>query len=153
MADNPYQTPAANIGGQQSISTGDGVSPEVVDMLVRTRPWTLFLAILGFIMVGVIVLVALSTMSTGISAGVAMGLVNLAVAVIYILPSIKLLQYSSAITNLRIYPNSQSLEIALDRQRSFWKTMGIFAMIGIILMVIGIILGVSAASSAPTYRY
>ena len=152
MKENPYQSPASSIGGQQSIHSGDGVSNSIVDIMARTRPWTLFVAVLGLIGVGFMVLAAIMifvTMSKLGSVGIAglMSFIYLAMAAIYSLPCIRLVQYSSAITQLRISPNSQTLEIALDRQRSFWMTVGIMILIGFVLMLILMAVGASQGAS------
>lgn len=152
MEENPYQSPAANIEGYQSINTGDGVSAETVDQLARTRPWTLFVAVMGFIGVGFMVIAALmgfAAMSQVGAGGVGMmiGLIYLAMAAIYALPLIRLVQYSSAITQLRISPSSRALELAMDKQRSFWKTVGIMMIIGIVLMILLMIASASMVNS------
>ena len=59
LGPNPYQSPATNLSGLQSVTSGGGVSPAVVDILIRTRPWTLFVAILGLIGVGIMVIAAI----------------------------------------------------------------------------------------------
>lgn len=159
MEENPYQSPAANIEGYQSINSGDGVSPESVDQLARTRPWTLFVAVMGFIGVGFMVIAALMMFATmsrlgAGGVGVMMGLIYLAMAAIYALPLIRLVQYSSAITQLRVSPNSRALELALDRQRSFWKTVGIMMIVGIVLMILMMIASASMATrTMNTYPY
>ncbi|MGI9243788.1 MAG: hypothetical protein ACR2RV_23525 [Verrucomicrobiales bacterium] len=155
---NPYQTPAANIGGVQSVGAGDGVSSATVDILVRTRPWALFVAVLGLIGVGFLVVAAIGLLavfsqlgSSGI--GLVMALLYFAIAAIYALPCIRLVQYCSAITRLRTTPTSASLENALDRQRSFWKTIGIMILIGILLGVLMAIVSATATVSTPSGRY
>ena len=159
MDENPYQSPAANIGGYQSLNSGDGVSAEIVDQLARTRPWTLFVAVIGLIGVGFMVLFALlgfAAMSQVGAAGFGMlvGLIYLAIAAVSALPMIRLIQYSSAITQLRVSPNSRSLELAMDRQRSYWKTVGIMMIIGIVLCGLMMIASMSmAASTARSYPY
>ena len=152
MEDNPYQSPASSIGGQQSIHTGDGVSNGIIDIMARTRPWTLFVAILGLIGVGfmilasIIIFATMSKLGNG-GVGILMSLIYLAMAAIYALPCIRLIQYSSAITQLRLTPTSQTLEIALDRQRSFWKTIGIMILVGFVLTVILMVVGASQGSA------
>jgi len=76
-----------------------------------------------------------------------MALIYVAMAAIYALPCVRLVQYSSAITNLRVGPSSQNLELALDKQRSFWKTVGIMILIGFVLMVILMAVGASQATA------
>lgn len=155
---NPYQSPATKIGGLQGVGGGDGVSSAAVDILVRTRPWALFVAVLGLIGVGFMVLAAISLFAlfgrTG-SGGVGMvlALLYFAMAAIYALPCIRLVQYSSAISQLRMTPTSGALENALDKQRAFWKTIGIMILIGILIGVVMAILSATTASSISTRSY
>ena len=80
-------------------------------------------------------------------------LLYLAIAAIYALPCTRLVRYCSAITQLRMTPTSASLENALDRQRSFWKTIGIMILIGILLGVLMAIMSTSATVPMSPERY
>lgn len=141
LGPNPYQSPATNLSGLQGATSGGGVSPAVVDILIRTRPWTLFVAILGLLGVGIMVIAAIGLFAVfsrlgGGGIGLVMALLYLGMAAIYALPCIRLVQYSSAISQLRATPTAGALELALDRQRSFWVTIGIMILIGIMLGVV-----------------
>jgi hypothetical protein len=132
------------------------VSPALVDLLTRTRPWTMFVAVLGLIGVGfmvlgaILILAASSKFGSG-GIGFIMALLYLGMAAIYALPCIRLVQYSSAISQLRISPSARSLEIALDCQRSFWKTVGIMILVGILLGVAMAIISAGAAYSGSSF--
>ncbi len=65
-----------------------------------------------------------------------MGVIYLAMGLVYLWLGIKLMGYGSAIGSLRMSGSVQHLELALDHQRSFWKTMGIMTLIGIVIFFV-----------------
>ena len=78
----------------------------------------------------------------------------LVMAAIYALPLVYLIKYSSAISRLRYSPSTSNLEEAIDRQRSFWKVVGIMILVGIVLMVmLAIFASMSASSASRSYNY
>ncbi|MGH8398355.1 MAG: hypothetical protein ACRETA_08940 [Gammaproteobacteria bacterium] len=131
------------------------VSESMLGDLNATRPWVKFLAILGFIFTGFIVLAGLF-MFVGFSAmpmrpgmpaffGPVFGVLYLLMAVFfYLIPCLYLIRYGNAIT--RIPANGQAaLEDAIKHQKSFWKYLGIFTIIAIVLYVLIIIGGITFA--------
>jgi len=86
---------------------------------------------------------------SGMMAG--MGIFYLVFSILYIFPSLRLWQYASSISNLESSQQTLDLETALDRQRSFWKFVGIMVTLTIILYIVAIaVFAISAiaASSA-----
>jgi hypothetical protein len=157
---NPYSPPSdlgvSGPSAQQAPAPGSP-SPNAVEHLRRTRPWTMFLSILGFIGGG---LMALATLFMGIGAAAGssefMGgedaAVVLALAafyavatVMYILVSVLLFKYGRAIGYLLQFGRNQELEEALDAQRRFWKAMGVIAIVTMALMVVAMFVGVGIA--------
>ena len=131
------------------------VSDGMLDALNATRPWVKFLAILGFVVMAFMVLAGL-IMFVGFSVapeasklpaffGPVFGVVYVVMAVFfYLIPCLYLLRYANAIT--RIPASGQTaLEDALKQQKSFWKYMGIFAIIVITVYVLCIIGGIAFA--------
>ncbi|MGH2508505.1 MAG: hypothetical protein ACRESX_01235 [Gammaproteobacteria bacterium] len=126
------------------------VSNDMLDALNGTRPWVKFLAILGFIVMAFMVLAGLITFvgftaipgNTGLPHifGPIFGIAYIVVSVFfYLIPCIYLYRYSNAITRIPEFGQS-ALEDALKYQKSFWKYMGIFAIVVIaayILMIVG----------------
>ena len=54
-------------------------------------------------------------------------------AVIYLLPSLRLLKYANAIARLELAPDSASLEGALEQQRAFWRLVGVITIVSLLL--------------------
>ena len=106
----------------------------------------LFFAVIGFLWAGLCLILGIMALSAGGSGGAVSALIMIVIGGIYFLPSFKLLQYSTAIGNLRISPTVQSLDTAVERQRSFWKTMGIITICAIVLYIAMIIFVMNQAS-------
>jgi len=156
---NPYSPPAdlAARGPSAHVAPSPGSpTPNAVDLLRRTRPWAMFLAILGFIGGG---MMALATLVMGIGAAadssnfmggdapvVAVLAAFYAVATaMYIFVSVLMFKYGRAIGFLVQFNRNQELEEALDAQRRLWKTMGVIAIVMMALMVVAMIGGMAFA--------
>ncbi|MGA9853268.1 MAG: hypothetical protein WBR15_10090 [Gammaproteobacteria bacterium] len=131
------------------------VSDDMLDALNATRPWVKFLAILGFVVMAFMVLAGL-VMFAGFSAmparsglspvfGPVFGILYILMAVFfYLIPCLYLMRYGNAIT--RIPASGQAaLEDALKHQKSFWKYLGIFAIVMIVAYIVIIIGGIAFA--------
>lgn len=131
------------------------VSESMLESLQRTRPWVKFLAILGFVFGGLMTVAGLM-MSVAFSFipakagfphffGPVFGVLYIIMAIFfYVLPCLYLLRYGSAIT--RIPESGQAaIEEALQQQKRFWKYMGIFAIVVLVLYVFFFIGGITAA--------
>jgi hypothetical protein len=138
---------------QQAYSTSGQImfTPAAMEMLRQTKPWVRFIAILGFIVTGFIVLGALIMLILG-AGGIASGgrgggaaagfglfiaLVYLLMAALYFFPSLFLNRYASHINALLSNRREDSLEAALAAQKAFWRLVGI-----IVLVVLCIYLGI-----------
>lgn len=137
----------------------------VAAQLQRTQLWVRFLAILGFVWAGLMIVGGLLAGAAGAIAGVAgqegMQLAALLfvyplLGVLYIYPSLCLLRYANNIRRFVASPVVGYLEAALDAQRAFWKFAGILAIVSIVAtillfvfaMVIGIAAGIAGAAGA-----
>lgn len=150
-SNNPYQSGSAN---PLFHDQGEAVSAMVITQLVRTRRWVRLCSVIGFIgaafmlLAGVVMTFAGAAGASAIAgpksaaynAGVfgSMGVAYLLFSFIYIYPSLKLWQYASGITRLETSQQTIDLETALDKQRSFWKFVGLMITIMLLLYAVGI---------------
>lgn len=147
------------------------VSPGSIQALRETRPWVLLLAVLGLIGTGLMLLagVAMAVMGAGFGASmpsspampgfggtgffVGIGILYLIMALLYFYPILKLLKFSGAISRLNRSGALADLEEALRQQKSFWKFIGILAVVMIVLYVVAaIVVGAGAFSAASSVR-
>lgn len=137
------------------------VPPGSIQALRETRPWVLFLAILGIIGTGFMILAAggmlltgtfmaaNSGMPAGMMAGMAVAYVVM--ALLYLYPIIKLFKYCGAIKQLSQTGSATDLDQALREQKSFWKFVGIVAIILMVVyffVVVALVMGGAAGLSA-----
>ncbi len=105
--------------------------------LAETKPWVVFLSILGFIGGGMMALLALMFMVTvGGVAGIIAGIITLAIAACYLFASYCLLTYGKRIGADSHSRSAGHLQAALVAQKSFWKLLGIVTAIAIVLQLI-----------------
>jgi hypothetical protein len=142
--ENPYQPPRAIDHGPlpyaQNAPGPDAVPGAILEAMRQTRPWVTFLAVLGFIGTGLMVLAGLVMMVMGgfgkLPAG--LGIVYVVLALLYVAPSYLLFRYGAEIKGLLEGGGMQRLVQALVSQKSFWKFMGIMTLIvmGIYFLVL-----------------
>ena len=115
--------------------------------LRATRPWTRLLSVLGFIGTALIILAGIAMfvgkefipMSEKAPPLAFMGIFYIVASVFYLVPSIWLSKYSSAITAFLNAGDALELGKAIAYQKSFWKFVGILALISIAVAVLGIV--------------
>lgn len=138
------------------------LTDHMLDSLRRTRPWVVFLSILGFVFAafcflgGLWMFLAFGIFralpvkqslppfySTVLFFGV--GVLEIAVAVfMYLLPCVILFRYGAAIGRMAPGNIQWAVEEALARQKSFWKYLGIL-MMAVIALYILLLIGMFAA--------
>ncbi len=147
--DNPYSAPKAATGGTRR---GGGVSEEMLASLRQTKPWVRLFSVIGFLSIALMLFGALSVMAAGLmmsgSEGgdgaatiglMAMGVVYLLMALVYFFPALYLWQYASAIGRLLGSEEVADLEEALNRQKAFWKFIGILVVVMFGLMLLAVL--------------
>lgn len=152
MTENPY---SASSYSSQPLSGEGVVHAEVVLTLQRTKPWMLFLAILGFIGCGLMIIGGIGMLVAGAVTGsrassnmpfpgffAVIGVLYLAFAVFYLLPCIRLAKTCSAITRLSTTSSNEDLIACLEQQRKFWKFIGVLTVIGIAVYLLFIVFAV-----------
>ena len=126
------------------------VSETALGYLNQTRPWVKFLAILGFIVLGIIVLCGLAMMSGSVmnapGFGAAFGILYLVLALLYYMPCLFLYRYSKAISTIPS-TGQAGLEEALKQQKSFWKFMGILTAVVLCIEVVVILITIFAGAA------
>jgi hypothetical protein len=126
-----------------------------MNSLRATKPWTRLLSILGFIGTGLTVLIGLGIIlgrnflpvSPKAPPLVFLGIFYILTSVLYLVPSIWLSKYSSAIASFLKGGDSVQLAKAMAYQKSFWKFVGILVLVSMLFAIVGII----AAIFIPTF--
>lgn len=162
---NPFPTSAPSTtvdpsGGYRAAT--DATMNQILTSMQRARPWVMFMAVLGFVGAGFLMLmgvmfVVMSSAMPSIThnmgpAGPFIGLGYLVMGAFYLVPSYLLGGYANSIGR---YVSSggpaEGLLEAVQKQTSFWRFVGIFTavMIGLYFVMIfgAIVLGVFAAAS------
>jgi len=149
-AANPYSAPQTSLNAPAAVAAGP-VSAEAVELLRRTKPWVRFFSVLGILGIvlmglGALAMVALSFgpfQAMPLAARIGMAVLYLVLAFLYIPPVLYLHRYASRIRDLVDENSSVNLENALRAQKSFWKYIGMFTVITLIvyvLVLVGILL-------------
>jgi hypothetical protein len=125
------------------------VPPGVLQEFQSTRPWVMFLGIVGVVLACLSGLGALITMAGGarVPGMAGIGCVQLIFAGIWLIIPILTLRYASASRTLLMSPCASSLESAVSAQKSYWKAWGIFMIVILALFAIGMIIMIAAAGS------
>lgn len=127
---NPYAPPAS--AAEIPLAW---TSEAVVESLRQTRPWVLFLSIVGFLVAGLIIVLGLAQAALSVGqpsaqkAGEAVGggMFTLLMGVLYFFPSLYLMRFAGHIRALTHSQRVADLEAALSAQKSFWRFCGIVA--------------------------
>jgi len=137
------------------------VSENALGYLQATRPWVKFLAIVGFVFIGFMILVGLFMtfafsslpQQPGMSAafGPVFGILYIVMSIIYLMPCLFMYRYAKAIAAIPATGGS-ALEDALKNQKSFWKFMGILMLIILCLYALFIVIGILVAVMAAGHH-
>lgn len=123
------------------------ISNESVVYLAETVKWTKFLSIMGFILIGVMVIFSLfagtmfsnfNNQNTPPGFGIGITLMYLLLALLYYFPISYLLKFSQNTKSALETNNNEDLAFALRNQKSLYKFMGIST---IVMLSIYLILG------------
>jgi hypothetical protein len=160
MSSNPYAAPAADLVSAAAGKDGQ-FSPAMVQHLRETKPWVRFLAVLGFIGIGLMAVVGLgfgamtslaSDDAFGAIGGLGMAAVYLVMAALYLLPTLRLNGFATAIEKVAAGGGTAAIEEALSEQRRFWRVVGIMMIVVMVLwglaVVGGIVAGIVGATMA-----
>ena len=113
-----------------------GLSPVAMETIRTTIPWMKFIAIMGFIFIGFVVIGAFMSGATGTDKGMVQMLTNLVAAVLGFFPSLFLFQYAN---NLSYYLESKQaldMEQAVLKQKNYYIFLGVITILGIVLVLL-----------------
>ena len=137
MNDQHYATPNSDIQPNNTDVSG------LLAPLENTKLWVRICSIVGFISTAFMVLAAIGIMAAGsqVTAGMpfgaGIGILYLVLAAIYFFASWYLHKYAGAISQAQESQSMTDISNALNYQKSFWKLVGILALIMIVFMIIG----------------
>jgi len=140
---DPYKAPQANLDAAPSDPAAP-VPGAVVQLLAQTRPWVKLVSVLFFIALGLMVIAFVFIFAAigglgrseklAMTAFIPLGILML----LYLPPTLFLWQYAGHIRRLQAGGGMRSLEEALASQKSFWKYVGILAVVVLVLYFVGI---------------
>lgn len=160
---DPYRPPRSDLSQRPAPPASAAITRNMIESLVKTRPWVLLIGIVMivgcvFMVFGALAMFALGNLAgfgaegLGPMAGAGVGAAYLVLAVLYFFPALYLLRYAGAIK--RIGPaNPAAMEEALARQASFWRLVGILTavLIGLYVVAIAVIAAIAVLGAAtPT---
>lgn len=146
---DPY-APAVLLPPPERSKTG------VQRILEGTRPWVVLLSVLGFCMAGLLVLLGVAAGGLGLATRQPSALIFLVtyplLGLLYVFPSMHLLHYARSIRDYVSSGHEQHLENALTAQRSFWRFIGIWSIVGAALTVVFVIIAFIFAATTALQR-
>lgn len=138
------------------------ITPEISDHLVQTGKWAKFLAILGFVFMGLMVFIGfgmgiIMSFLPGGQAGVLpfpsfiFGFIYLIFAAIYFFPILYLFRFSTGIKQALLSKNQKQLVWAFGNLKSHYRFVGIlmivmlafYAVVFVVMMFAGLFAGLS----------
>jgi len=139
---NPFAAPRAGGFSRPEGGSSQIDSPVVWEAMRQTGPWVTFLAVLGFLASGLMVVATLAMLVAAVATGgiaqVAVALVYGAGAALYLAASYYLFVYGQRIREFVRERQTLLLEAALVAQKSFWKLLGIVTAVYLALVVLAI---------------
>jgi len=127
-----------NIENSQQIESSVIISEDIKKFLLETSKWAKFLAIIGFIGMGFLILGALIVMIAMPSFGNSpmgnfpmrfLGLIYVLIAVIYYFPVSYLYKFSVTIKSGLLSNDSNAVTYGFENLKSHYKFMGIFVIV------------------------
>jgi len=131
------------------------ITSQAQSFLRETSKWVTFLSILGFIWVGLMVLLSVFFMVSGQAfgqlggaagfSGVGLGVFYLIFSAVYFFPILYLFKFASNLKQALASNRTDKLTDAFENLKSHYKFVGILVIIGISLFVLLMVFGVVAA--------
>jgi len=151
--DRPY-VPHTSSSGAAGISAR--VTPQIIGIMLRTKGWVRFIAVMLFINFGITIINLIVTMNApsrfGGDAERNGQFIGIGVALLlYLYPAVKLNSYASRIGALLQSARTGDLEAALNERRGFWRFVGIVTIVLVSIFVLFIFIGMVAAVSRSSF--
>ncbi|SRR5690606_5000983 len=151
MEENNHVTPEANVPSEPSLV----INKEIRFFLSEITKWSKFLAIVGFIMAALIILIGIAFMFFG-SAFTAqlptqfvftgmIGAIYVTMGLLYYFPAKYLYDFSTYASQALAVQNQEALVYAFAKLKSFYKFWGILMIIVLAVYAIAIVLGLLGA--------
>ncbi|MFY9256151.1 MAG: DUF5362 family protein [Fuerstiella sp.] len=148
MSDNPFAV--GNYGSSGGISRDPSQDPilgKLIEVLLQTRPWVRLIGILVMIAAAFMVLIGIALLAGfgGQQAalkgpiGPAVGVIYMAMSILYLYPGLKLFRYASAISQADSTGQMHDIVEAMIQQKKFWKFCGVFAAIMLVFYILGLV--------------
>lgn len=143
--------------GETENDYGIELSEQAAEYLRITAKWAHFLAIVGFVMIGIMVLMGLfigTVFSAFIPEEDSLGLVSqggltimyLIIALLYFFPTLYLFRFAKRTRTALETENSELLTGGLEQLKSCFKFLGILMIVVLCFYAIGIVIAVFTAS-------
>jgi hypothetical protein len=140
---DPYKPPSASL---EERPHGESITVplSVIQPLAQTRPWVKLLAVLIFIGLSLGLIIGAGAFVFGGLSPVRSATIipMVLVLALYAPPAVFMWRYADTILRLQEGGGQAALEQALSHQKSFWKYMGIVAIVMLCLYVVIFIVGV-----------
>lgn len=138
---------------KQFSNTDLSISTRSRDFLLETAKWANFLAIVGFVMLGLMVLGAIVMLVTGATyssfiggEAFGMGIAYLIAAVLYFFPTYYLFHFAKKMKNALMISSQDNLEVGFENLKSFFKFVGILMIVVLSLYILIILIAVIGVS-------
>jgi hypothetical protein len=142
---NPYQPPAS--AHVDAAGTDAAVSHRIVEAMRKTKPWVSLVAILGFVLSIVWVLLGLAVLlGSPEDDAAAVGISFLVWGGIMLGAAIPLRRFGRGIRKLLHGGGMADLELALEAQARFWQLAGVITLISFALLLVTTVILVVAAA-------
>jgi len=143
---NPYASPQQTGFGISNDDEQLNFTPRMLQLLSETKPWLLFMGVLGYIAAGIMVLGCIGMFASALIGGrrgfppvafsMGMLLVFGAITVIYFVTAHSLWTYGSKLGQVVHTRSKSEMEKALTAQKTFWRIVGIGALVMLIIYAI-----------------
>lgn len=168
---NPYASTQTGPGGP-GLSTGEAhITSAIAGYLKEASPWIRFIAVIGFIQAGFVILMGIifalmgpylgfsdpGSISSGLSAGAAVGIfifagiIIIAIGIVIIIPFRYLYNFGAKIRYYVLSNNEQALELALKNNKAYWKFLGIFSIVMLAAVPVLVIITVAVAVTSSIF--